>query len=80
MKPACCCGPGKVSGTDADKNGMTKEQATEEATEIATRDGICMVVTFNPYAEVEEEAEKYSYFPASAVHIFKYEEVVDTIK
>lgn len=59
---------------------MTKEQATKEATEIATRDGICMVVTYDRYAEVEEDDEKYNYFPAAAVHIFKYEEVVDTIK
>ncbi len=57
---------------------MTKEQATIEATEIAHRDGIRMVVTENPYAENEDET--FGYFPAGAVSIFKYEKVLDTIE
>jgi len=59
---------------------MTLLQAVREATEIAKRDRIRMVVTFNPYAENPDETQKYSYFPHSAKHIFKYERVVDTIQ
>jgi hypothetical protein len=61
---------------------MTKKQATEEATAIAARDGIKMVVTYNPYAETDDEAEKYGYHPHSiaAAAIFSYDEVVKTIR
>jgi hypothetical protein len=59
---------------------MTKEQATEEATEIAKRDGIRMVVTFNPYEEEFDDRDKFGYFPEGATHIFKYEKVVETIE
>ena len=59
---------------------MTKEQATTEATIVANRDGIRMVVTFDPYAETEDETQKFGYFPEAATKIFKYEEVIETIK
>lgn len=58
---------------------MTKEQASKEAKEVAERDKLDMVVTFNPYGEEESDDEKFGYFPAGAVSIFKYEEVVETI-
>ena len=78
--PACFSGLGKVSGPDADKNGMTKEQATDEATEIAKNDGIRMVVTFDPYAENEDDTQNFGYFPQAAIEIFSHEEVIDTIE
>ncbi len=58
---------------------MTKDQATTEATEIARRDRIQMVVTFDPYAENLDESQNYGYHPHAAVGIFIHEEVVDTI-
>jgi hypothetical protein len=57
---------------------MTKKQATTEATEIANRDRIRMVVTENPYAENEDET--FGYCPAAAASIFKYEKVLETIE
>jgi len=59
---------------------MTLTQAVKEATEVAKRDGIKMVVTFNRYAEADYEWQKYSYHPDAARHIFKYERVIDTIE
>lgn len=59
---------------------MTKKQAIEEAKEIAKRDGIQMVVTFDPYAENPDETQNYGYHPYAAVGIFKHEEVVKTIR
>lgn len=59
---------------------MTREQATKEATEIAERDGIHMVVTFNPYADNPDETQNYGYFPSDASGIFKYEKVLETIQ
>lgn len=56
---------------------MTREEATKQATEIANRDGIAMVVTENPYAE--HESERISYYPAKATAIFKMETVLETI-
>ena len=58
---------------------MTQEQATEEATEIAKRDGIRMVVTYNPYEEEFFDRDKFGYFPEVATSIFKYEKVVSRI-
>ena len=58
---------------------MTREQATREARAIAATDGVEMVVAYNPYAEAPEESDRFSYFPAAAVEIFQYEEVVETI-
>lgn len=59
---------------------MTREQATTEATEIAHRNGIQMVVTFDPYAENLDESQNYGYHPHAAVGIFNHEEVVETIR
>jgi prolyl-tRNA editing enzyme YbaK/EbsC (Cys-tRNA(Pro) deacylase) len=61
---------------------MTKTQATKEAREIADRDRIRMVVTYNPYAETEDEAEKYGYHPhrVAKAAIFAYDEIVKTIR
>jgi len=59
---------------------MTLTEAVKEATEVAKRDGIKMVVTFNRYADEADEWNKYSYHPDAAKHIFKYERVVDTIE
>ena len=59
---------------------MTKEQATKEATKIAHRDKIQMVVTFNPYAENLDESQNFGYHPHAAIGIFKHEKVVDTIR
>lgn len=60
---------------------MTREQATREARQIAESDRIEMVVTFNPYTdESVDDAEKYGFFPARAKHIFRHEEVIETIK
>lgn len=59
---------------------MTKDQAITEAKATANEFDIDMVVTFNPYEETLDEADKFGYFPAGATHIFKYEEVVETIK
>jgi hypothetical protein len=59
---------------------MTKKQATSEATEIAKRDGIRMVVTFDPYAEEADDTQKFAYFPERAIQIFAHEEVIDTIE
>ena len=59
---------------------MTREQATTEATQIATTDGIRMVVTFNPYGEEPDAADRYGYCPAAAARIFAHEEVVATIE
>jgi hypothetical protein len=58
---------------------MTQEQATKEATEIAKRDGIDMVVTFNQYDEALYDWDKFGYFPSGATTIFKYEKVVSRI-
>jgi len=59
---------------------MTQAQATTEATEIAKRDGIDMVVTFNPYDEEEEfDRDKFGYFPERATSIFKFEKVISRI-
>jgi hypothetical protein len=58
---------------------MTEEQATKEATEIAKRDGIRMVVTYNPYEEEFFDRDKYGYIPEGATHIFKYEKVISRI-
>ena len=78
LKLHTSCTP-QVSARLADTPNMTKEQATTEATEISRRDGIKMVVTYNPYTETLDETDKYSYHPHSAVVIFMYDEVVDTI-
>ena len=59
---------------------MTKQKATDEATEIAKRDGIRMVVTFDPYAETDDDTQKFGYFPQRAIEIFSHEEVIDTIE
>ena len=65
---------------------MTKEAAIAEATEIANRDRIVMVVTVNPYEETENDEEKYNFFPRGVldrmhrIGAFKYDEVVETIK
>ena len=58
---------------------MTKKRATIEATKIANRDGIRMVVTWDPYAENSEASEAYGYFPKRAAGIFNLEEIVETI-
>lgn len=58
---------------------MKREQASKEAREIAEREGIVMVVTFNPYGEEELEADRFGYFPAAALRIFHLEEEVERI-
>jgi hypothetical protein len=58
---------------------MTREQATREATEIANRDRIRMVVTFDPYAENADETQNFGFFPESAIEIFSHENVEETI-
>jgi hypothetical protein len=52
---------------------MRQGQATEEAIETAKREGIRMVVTFNPYEEEFDDRDKFGYIPEGATHIFKYE-------
>lgn len=60
-------------------NIMSKESAIKEATEIANKDGITMVVTFNEYAEYE--TDQYGYYPAVAFPVVeKFEVIVETIK
>ena len=60
---------------------MTREEAIKEATEAAKRDQIEMVVAFNPFDdEAETDEEKYGFYPATAVKIFRFEKVVETIK
>ena len=59
---------------------MTKKRAMKEATEIAKRDGIRMVVTWDPYAENPVASENYGYFPKRAAGIFNLEEIVETIE
>jgi hypothetical protein len=65
---------------------MTKQDATDRATETANRDGIVMVVTFNPYEETLDEDDKFGYFPEEAlarmhrVGAFKFDKIVETIK
>ncbi len=59
---------------------MNREQATNEAKAIARRDGVTMAVTFEPYMEELDEAQKYGFMPLEATHIFKYEKTVETIR
>ncbi len=59
---------------------MTREQAVDEATAIAEREGIRMVVTFDPYAENQDETQNFNYFPKAATGIFKYEKIKATIE
>ena len=58
---------------------MRQAQATEEAIETAKRDGIRMVVTFNPYEDEFDDRDKFGYFPEGATSIFKYEKVISRI-
>ena len=58
---------------------MSKETAIAEATKIANKDNIVMVVTFNEYAEYE--TDQYGYYPATAFPIVeKFERIVETIE
>ncbi len=58
---------------------MSKETAIIEATKIANEDNIVMVVTFNKYAEYEED--QYGYYPAVAFPVVaKFEQIVETIE
>jgi len=58
---------------------MSKETAIAEATKIANKDNITMVVTFNAYAEYEED--QFGYYPAVAFPVVeKFEEVIQTIR
>lgn len=58
---------------------MTREKASAEATEIAERDGVDMVVARDPYSEEPDDAEKFEYYPASAASIFVHHEIVERI-
>lgn len=58
---------------------MRQAQATEEAIETAKREGIRMVVTYNPYEEEFDDRDKFGYLPEGAVTIFKYEKVISRI-
>ena len=58
---------------------MSKQTAITEATEIANKDNIVMVVTFNEYAEYE--TDQYGYYPAVAFPVVEgFEVIVETIK
>jgi hypothetical protein len=57
---------------------MSKERAIKEATEIANKDNIVMVVTFNPFAEFDSEV--YGYYPAVAHACVPHEEIIEIIK
>lgn len=58
---------------------MSKAAAIADATKIANDDNIVMVVTFNAYAEYEED--QYGYYPAVAFPVVeKFETIVETIK
>jgi len=52
----------------------------DEAKEVAEREGIRMVVTFDPYAENQDETQNFNYFPSAATGIFKYEKIEATIE
>ena len=56
---------------------MSKESAIKEATEIANKDNIIMVVTFNKYAEFE--SEEFGYYPAVAHACVPHEEIIHRI-
>ena len=56
---------------------MSKESAIKEATEIANKDNIIMVVTFNQYAEYE--TDEYGYYPAVAHACVPHEEIIHRI-
>ena len=61
---------------------MTQGEASREAREIADREGIAMVVTFNPYDErtLEDRDNCYGYMPKASFYIVAgHETVVETI-
>ncbi len=58
---------------------MLKKQAMIGAQKVADREGLRMVVTFDPYAENGDTSQNYGYFPARATGIFMLEEKVETI-
>ena len=55
---------------------MNKEQAEKEARQICVIEDVAMIVTFNPYAETLDEADKFSYHPALSHHLFEHERIV----
>lgn len=59
---------------------MTKREARIEARKVANQDGILMAITFNPYAEEEEEDQKYGFVPLKATKLLKHEEVVEVME
>ena len=58
---------------------MTLDDAKSEATLLADDEHLVMAVYFDPYGEEEKLDDRYGYMPLTALSIFQYHELIETI-